>query len=38
MTIAFEKIKQGLQEAIAHTQGKTVAARTHHPAEIDVAQ
>lgn len=38
MTKAFESIKQGLQEAIAHTQGKAVAARTHRPAEIDVAQ
>ena len=37
MTKAFESIKQGLQEAIAHTQGK-IAARTHRPAEIDVAQ
>ncbi len=38
MTKAFESIKQGLQEAIAHSQGKVVAVRTHRPAEIDVAQ
>lgn len=38
MTKAFESIKQGLQEALAHTQGEIVAARTHRPAEIDVAQ
>ncbi|MBC3936769.1 helix-turn-helix domain-containing protein [Undibacterium rugosum] len=38
MTKAFESIRQGLQEAIAHTQGKDVAVRTHRPAEIDVAQ
>ncbi|MBI3711491.1 MAG: transcriptional regulator [Burkholderiales bacterium] len=38
MTKAFESIKLGLQEAIALTQGKTVAVRTHRPAEIDVAQ
>lgn len=38
MTKAFESIKQGLQEAIAHSQGKTVAARTHRPEAIDVAQ
>ncbi|MBC3873572.1 helix-turn-helix domain-containing protein [Undibacterium flavidum] len=38
MTKAFEGIKQGLQEAIAHSQGKAVAARTHRPEAIDVAQ
>lgn len=38
MTKAFESIKLGLQEAIAHNQGKLVAARIHRPAEIDVAQ
>jgi putative transcriptional regulator len=38
MTKAFESIKQGLQEAIAHSQGKVVAARTYRPAAIDVAQ
>jgi putative transcriptional regulator len=37
MTKAFESIKQGLQEAIAHSLGKAVAVRTHRPAEIDVA-
>lgn len=31
MTKAFESIKQGLQEAIAHNQGKAVATRTHRP-------
>jgi putative transcriptional regulator len=38
MTKAFDSIKQGLQEAIAHNQGKDVAVRSHKPAAIDVAQ
>lgn len=38
MTKAFESIAQGLREAIALNQGENVAAQTHRPAEIDVAQ
>jgi len=37
MTKAFESIKQGLQEAIAHAQGGSVEAVVHKiPAAIDV--
>lgn len=37
MTKAFESIKQGLQEAIAHAQGKSVKAVIHKPpASLDV--
>jgi putative transcriptional regulator len=35
---AFESIAQGLREAVALNQGKPVAARTHRPEEINVAQ
>lgn len=38
MTKAFESIAKGLKEAIALSQGEDVAAKTHRPAEIDVAQ
>lgn len=38
MTNAFDSIAQGLQEAIELTNGEEVAARTHRPAEIDVAK
>ncbi|MFC0350495.1 demethoxyubiquinone hydroxylase family protein [Undibacterium danionis] len=37
MTKASESIKQGLQEAIAHIQNKTIAARTHLPVMHDSA-
>ena len=37
MTKAFESIKQGLQEAITHAQGRPVEAVVHEiPASIDV--
>lgn len=37
MTKAFESIKQGLQEAITHAQGRSVEAVVHEiPASIDV--
>jgi putative transcriptional regulator len=37
MTKTFESMKQGLQEAIAHTQGASVGAIIHEPsASIDV--
>jgi putative transcriptional regulator len=37
MAKASESITRGLQEAINHNRGKKVAARTHRPAEVDVA-
>ena len=36
MSAAFESIKTGLMEAIAHAEGKTVAAKLHQPKAIDV--
>ena len=38
MAEVFESIAQGLQEAVDLNRGKPVAARTHRPEEIDVAQ
>lgn len=38
MTKAFESIARGLKEAITLSQGEDVAAKTHRPAKIDVAQ
>ncbi len=38
MTNAFASIAQGLNEAIALNEGKDIAAKTHRPEEIDVAQ
>ena len=38
MAKAFESITQGLREAIDLNEGKPIAARTHRPEEIDVAQ
>lgn len=35
---AFESIKQGLDEAIAHAKGGTVAARVHEAGPVDVAK
>ena len=37
MTKAFESIKNGLNEAIAHGQGKRVAAKLYKPQAVDVA-
>ena len=34
---AFDIIRQGLDESIAHAQGKSVAAIIHHPRDVDVA-
>lgn len=36
MTKAFDSIKQGLQEAIAHAQGHTQGVRIHRPHPVDV--
>ena len=33
---AFESIKRGLKEAIAHQQGKAQGVKTYTPSEIDV--
>jgi putative transcriptional regulator len=33
----FDSIRQGLDEAIAHAKGKSVAAIVHHPRDVDVA-
>ncbi len=39
MDNAFNSIAQGLNEAIAHTQGNTnIPARTHKPQSINVAE
>jgi putative transcriptional regulator len=38
MASAYESIAQGLQEAIDHNQGCKVAARTHRPEPVDVAE
>jgi len=38
MTKAFDSIAQGLREAIALSEGKSVAAKVYRPAEIDVAE
>lgn len=36
MSTAFESIKQGLQEAIAHAKGETTGIRVHRPRVVDV--
>ena len=36
MSKAFNSIKKGLQEAIAHQKGKTRGAKTYTPSAIDV--
>ena len=36
MTKAFDSIKQGLQEAIAHAEGKGAGVRVHRPRPVDV--
>ncbi|HDZ48924.1 hypothetical protein LCGC14_0073060 [marine sediment metagenome] len=38
MASAFESIAQGLQEAIDLNKGQPVAAKTHRPTEVDVAE
>ncbi len=37
MGSAFESIKQGLSEAVAHAKGDKVAVRTFQPSAVDVA-
>lgn len=37
MTSAFESIKQGLAEAVAHARGEPVAAQVYKPRPVDVA-
>jgi putative transcriptional regulator len=37
MASGYESIAQGLQEAIDLNKGQKVAAKTHRPAEVDVA-
>jgi putative transcriptional regulator len=36
MSVAFESIKQGLQEAIAHAKGDARGVRVHRPRAVDV--
>ena len=36
MSTAFENIRQGLQEAIAHAQGNTRGVQVHRPRAVDV--
>jgi putative transcriptional regulator len=38
MANAFDSIAQGLQEAIDLNDGKEVAAKTHRPPHVDVAE
>ncbi|MGM0564281.1 MAG: NadS family protein [Pseudomonadota bacterium] len=38
MSKEYDSIAKGLQEAIDLNQGKKVAARTHRPEPVDVAQ
>ncbi|MDH3210320.1 MAG: helix-turn-helix domain-containing protein [Burkholderiaceae bacterium] len=35
---AFESIRQGLNEAIAHAKGKGAGVRVYRPREVDVAK
>ncbi|MSP98148.1 MAG: hypothetical protein EXR29_13220 [Betaproteobacteria bacterium] len=35
MSTAFDSIKRGLTQAIAHQKGKTKGVKTHAPAEVD---
>ena len=37
MGSAFESIKQGLTEAVAHAKGQKVAAKVYQPSAVDVA-
>lgn len=36
MSTAFDSIKRGLQEAVAHAQGQLPQARVHRPRPVDV--
>ena len=36
MSAAFESIKQGLQEAMAHAKGEASGVRVHRPRAVDV--
>ena len=36
MKSAFEDIKQGLQEAIAHAKGEGAGVQVHYPCPVDV--
>ena len=36
MKSAFEDIKQGLQEAIAHAKGEGAGVQVHYPRPVDV--
>ena len=36
MSTAFDSIKQGLQEAIAHAEGRAPRVRVHRPRPVDV--
>lgn len=36
MSKAFDSIKQGLHEAIAHAEGKGAGVRVHRPRPVDV--
>ncbi|MDI9335157.1 MAG: helix-turn-helix domain-containing protein [Cytophagales bacterium] len=38
MSRAFQSIKQGLQEAVAHAQGLAPQTRIHRPRAVDVKQ
>lgn len=37
MSTAFESIKQGLTEAVAHAKGEPLAAKVYEPRPVDVA-
>lgn len=37
MSKSFESIKKGLNEAIAHAQGKRIGAKVYRPHAVDVA-
>lgn len=38
MSKAFASIKQGLQEAIAHQQGRQAGVKLHVPPQVDVKE
>ena len=38
MTQAFQNIKQGLDEAIAHARGNKLGVKLHQPQAVDVSQ
>jgi putative transcriptional regulator len=37
MSSAFESIRQGLKEAVAHARGEATAIKLYEPAPVDVA-